>query len=107
MAEVSEKQNLHIHLSGNKYIVSDNYSYWIVSESKRKKKDGEMGIVQTQLTGYHGDLADLMQSYYEHTLKGAKLDGEIEDLVALIKKTKREVSSWSKKFDNAFSEVDA
>lgn len=104
MAERSEKQNLHIHLSGNKYLVSDNYSYWIVTESHRKGKDGKMQTVQTRLTGYLGDLSDLMLSYYDNTVKRTEMDGEVEDLVKLVKKTRREVKSWFTKFDSAYEE---
>lgn len=102
MAEKSDKQNLHIHLNGNKYLVSDNYSYWIVSESRRRGKDGEMQTVQTRLTGYLGDISDLMLSYYDNTVKKTEMSGEIEDLVKLVKKTRREIKTWFAKFDGAY-----
>lgn len=107
MAEISEKQNLHIHLSGNKYLVSDNYNYWIVTESRRKNKKGEMTTYQTRQSGYHSDPSDAIESYYRNTIMNTELDGEIADFVKLMRKTKNEVKKWSSVFSTAYEkEVD-
>ena len=54
------------------------------------------------MSGYHSDLVSLMDSYFEQTLKKAEIDGEIEDLVKLIVKTRKEIKSWWNKAKGAF-----
>ena len=45
-----------------------------------------------------------MDSYFEQTLKKAEIDGEIEDLVKLIVKTRKEIKSWWNKAKGALGE---
>lgn len=101
MAE-KEKFNFRVHLSGKKYIIGNGYGYWIVSETPRKNKKGEDEVYRKRLSGYHSDLVSLMDSYFEQTLKKAEIDGEIEDLVKLIIKTRKEIKSWWNKAKGAF-----
>lgn len=94
---------MHIHLTGNKYLNSDEYQYWITSESKRKGKDGKEITVRKMLTGYHGTnkgeslaIEQTLNDYFERNVRSSDLDGEISDLVELIKKTRREIHKWTK-----------
>ena len=99
----SSKINFRVHLSGKKYIYGDGYSYWIVRESraiqKTGKKAGEEVKRNTRLSGYHTDFENLLNSYLQEQTKHAEIDGEIEDLVKFIKKTKAEIRSWGRKMD--------
>ena len=101
MAERSDKNNLRIHLSGKKYIIGNGYCFWIASESTRKNKQGEPEVYQRRLSGYHDNLTSLMESYFKETIKRAEIDGELEDLVKLIIKTRKEIHSWWKKAEGA------
>lgn len=100
MAE-KKNNNFRIHLSGKKYIIGDGYSFWIVSESTRKNRAGEPTVYQTRLSGYHDNLESLMDSYFEKTLKKTEIDGELEDLGKLIKKTRKEIHGWWNKAKGA------
>lgn len=93
---------MHIHLTDNKYLNSDEFQYWITSESVRKK-DGKEIIVKRMLTGYHGTnkgeslaLENVFNDYFERAVRSSDLDGEIADFVGLIKKTRRDIHKWSK-----------
>lgn len=101
MAEKNERANLRIHLSGNKYIISDGTCYWIVSESERHNKRGEMTTYQKRLSGYHSDFSSLMVSLFDRTIKTAEIDGELEDLARLVKKTRKEIKGWFSTIDKA------
>lgn len=101
MAEAKERVNLHIHLSCNKYIISDGTCYWIVSETERHNKKGELATYQKRLSGYHSDFSSLMVSLFDRTIKTAEIDGELEDLAKLVKKTRREIKSWFSTIDKA------
>ena len=92
---------MHIHLTGNKYLNSDEYQYWITSDSTRVK-DGKAIPVRKMLTGYHGTnkgdalaIENLLNDYMERTVRGSDLDGELSDMIELIKKTRREIHKWS------------
>lgn len=102
----SEKLNLRIHLSGSKYIVSDGLCYWIVRESKgiakSGKHQGEEVIRKTRLSGYHTDMVSLLESYFAETVRHTEIDGELEDLVKLIKKVRKEIRGWFGRLDGAF-----
>lgn len=104
MAEKKQEQNFRIHLSGRKYIVGNGLSYWIVSESQKKDKDGTPKTYQKRLSGYHIDFPSLMESYFSNTIKTAEIDGELADLVALVVKTRKEIRSWFGKIDKALKE---
>ncbi len=101
-----ERLNFRVHLAGNKYIVGDGMCYWIVRETKAVqksgKKAGEEVVRRTRLTGYHTDFVSLVDSYYAETLKQAEIDGEIADLVKLMKKTRTEIRTWFGKWDDAW-----
>lgn len=101
-----EKLNFRVHLNGNKYILGDGMCYWIVRESKgvvkSGKNKGEEVVRRTRLTGYHTDFVSLVDSYYAETLKQAEIDGEIADLVKLMKKTRAEIRTWFGKWDDAW-----
>ena len=101
-----EKLNFRVHLNGNKYILGDGMCYWIVRETKAVqksgKKAGEEVVRRTRLTGYHTDFVSLVDSYYAETLKQAEIDGEIADLVKLMKKTRAEIRTWFGKWDDAW-----
>ena len=101
-----ERLNFRVHLAGNKYIVGDGMCYWIVRETKavqkKGKKAGEEVVRRTRLTGYHTDFVSLVDSYYAETLKQAEIDGEIADLVKLMKKTRAEIRTWFGKWDDAW-----
>ena len=93
---------MRIHLTDNKYLNSDEFQYWITSESIRKK-DGKEITVKRMLTGYHGTnkgeslaLENVFNDYFERAVRSNALDGEIADLVELIKKTRRDIHKWSK-----------
>lgn len=104
--EKKERLNFRVHLKGNKYIVGDGMSYWIVREDKvvqkSGKKAGEEVVRRTRFTGYHTDFVSLVDSYYAETLKHAEIDGEIADLVKLMKKTRAEIRTWFGKWDDAW-----
>ena len=101
-----ERLNFRVHLAGNKYIVGDGMCYWIVRETKavqkKGKKAGEEVVRRTRLTGYHTDFVSLVDSYYAETLKQAEIDGEIADLMKLMKKTRAEIRTWFGKWDDAW-----
>lgn len=99
-----DKQNLKIHLSGSKYIVGNGLCYFIVSESSRKNKKGEKVVVQKRLSGYHTNFVDLIDSYFRDTIRDAEIDGDLEDLVKLIKKTRTEIRGWFKVLDKVMKE---
>lgn len=102
--EKKDGTGLHIHLTGNKYIVGDSYSFWIVSESKRKNKDGKQTIVRTRLSGYHTDFADLVGSYFQDRVKASEIDGELEDLAKVFVKYRNEIRGWWSRVDKALKE---
>lgn len=104
--EKKSKNNFRVHLSGNKYIIGDSMCYWIVSESHRTGKDGKQIAVHKRLSGYYTEFVPLIESYFRNTLKNAEIDGEIEDLVKLVKKTRREIQGWFKILDKVMREAD-
>ena len=79
---------MHINLSKTKVLHSDGYSFW-VSEDKETAK----GISSKMLSGYHGSLKDVFESYIEHSVRGsdAKTIGE---LVKDIDTLKEEIRAW-------------
>ena len=92
---------MHIHLTGNKYLNSDEYQYWITQETTRKKEDGTVIPVRKLLTGYHGTnkgdrvaIENLLNDYFERNIRSTNLDGELDDLISQIKKTRREIHKW-------------
>lgn len=94
---------MHIHLTGNKYLNSDEYQYWITSESKRKGKDGKEIQVKKVLTGYYGTnkgellaIENVFNDYFKRAVRASKLEGELADVVDLIKKTRRDIHKWIK-----------
>lgn len=103
--ERKPKNNFRIHLTGNKYIIGDSMSFWIVSETHRKGKDGEPQTVQKRLSGYHTDFPSLMDSYFNETIKSAEIDGELSDLMHLVTKTRTEIRKWFKLLDGAREET--
>lgn len=109
MAQEGDKKstlNLHIHLTGNKYIVGDGLCYWIVRESKATiksgKNKGKEEVRRTRLSGYHTDFVSLLDSYLAERTKHAEIDGELADLVKFIKKTRAEIRSWFGKLDSVW-----
>lgn len=106
MAVDKEKDSyrLHIHLSGNKYLVSNSLCMWIQEEKEVKNSKGEKVIRHTHLSGDHTSLDTLLDSYLRSTIRNTKLEGELEDLAKLVKKVKTEIKSWSKKMDKAMEE---
>lgn len=93
-----EKLNLRIHLSGNKYLVGDGMSFWIVRESKSiaqtGKHKGEEIIRRTRIGGYHTDLEQLIDSYRNKSVLSAELDGDLADLAKLFRKIHKETKGW-------------
>ena len=102
--ERKPKNNFRIHLTGNKYIVGDSYSYWLVSESHRKDKNGNKTAVQKRLSGFHTDFTSLLESYFRNTIRKTEIDGEIADLVKLVKKVRTEVRTWGRMLDKAMED---
>lgn len=97
--EQKKKNGFRIHLSGNKYIIGNSLCYWIVSESHRNGKDGNQITVQKRLSGDHTNFTDLFDSYFRMSIRNTEIDGEIEDLAKLVKKTKAEIQRWFKQLD--------
>lgn len=91
---------MHLHLSGKKYLCSDQYQYWIQSETPGTNKKGEKVINTRRLTGYRTDLIGVFDSYLEHTLRESEIEGEIAELGKLLKKTKTEIRGWFKELVN-------
>ena len=106
MAEEKSEIKFRVHLSGNKYILGNGDCYWVAREDKLTKKSGENKgdeyIRRVVLSGYHRDFMSLMDSYYEKSLRNSGIDGEIADLVKLMKKTKAEIRTWFGKWDDAW-----
>ncbi len=87
---------MHLHLKGKKYLCSDQYQYWIQSETPGKNKKGEDVINTRRLSGYRTDIIGVFDSYFEHTLRESEIEGEIAELGKLVKKTKNEIHGWFK-----------
>lgn len=105
MSEEKKKRiNFRVHLSGNKYILGDSICYWIASESHRRGKDGNQITVQKRLSGYYTEFVPLVDSYFRKTLKNAEIDGELEDLMKLVTKTRAEIKRWFKVLDKVIKE---
>ena len=96
--EKKEKLNLHIHLTGNKYLVGDGMSCWIVRETKgivkTGKHKGEETLRRVKLSGYHNDPEQLIDSYRKKSVLSAELDGELADLAKLFRKIHKETKGW-------------
>ena len=109
MAQESDRKEeikFRVHLKGNKYIIGNGECYWIVREDMLTKQSGENKgdkyVRRAVLSGYHREFEDLFDSYLGNTVRNSGIDGELADLVKLIKKTKAEIRSWVKKMDKVW-----
>ena len=93
------KYTKRIHLTGNKYILGDSLCYWIVSESHSKGK-----TVYRRLSGYETNFVDLLNSYFNKSIRETPIEGEIADLVKAVEKTRREIARWCKRLNKAVEE---
>lgn len=87
---------MHIKLEKNIYLLSDEFQWWIQSETPRKTKKGEDSIYTKRLTGYHGDLERCFCDYFDRSIRSSDLDGNAEDLAKLVKKTRADIRKWMK-----------
>lgn len=94
-----EKQK--IHLSGNKYLISDGSNLYIARKTKSAKTGNDY---YQRLSGYHTDYEHVFESYFLKEVKAEAIEGEIKDLVAYIKRVRTEIRSWYGKFDRAWKE---
>lgn len=87
---------MHIHLDKNIWLNSDTLQYWLTKETTRKNKKGEDTVYRTVITGYHSDLERLFADYFDRTVRAADIEGEIDEVAKLIKKTRNEIRKWMK-----------
>lgn len=90
---------MRIHLSGKKYIDGDEMSVAVYEITNKKNSKGEMTEYKKRLSGYHKDFEHLFDSYFRKTVFGSDLDGELEDMAKLVKKTRNEIRGWWKKVE--------
>lgn len=91
---------MRIHLKGKKYIISDENQMAVYEVTQKKNAKGEMTEYKKILSGYCSDFEHLFQSYFRRTVFGSEIDGNLEDMAKLIKKTRNEIRSWWKAVDN-------
>lgn len=90
----SEKANTRIPLGRNKFLISDGMACWIVREVKTKTGKA----YDRRLSGYHGSISNLIQSYFDREV----LSGDVKTLQELgehIDKTRKEIRGWLKKME--------
>ncbi len=100
----SSKSNLVIHLSGDKYLISDGLCYWIATKTRKKDKKGN--TVYQRVSGYHPEIEDAVDSYIRNHVRKTELTGEIKDLTELLAKTHKEVKGWVRKVEKALKEME-
>lgn len=79
---------MKIYLSKNKVLNSDGYSFWISEE-----KDTNKGITSKRISGYHGTLKEVFESYVESNIIGSDAK-TIKELVEEIENLKEEIRTW-------------
>lgn len=79
---------MKIYLSKNKVLNSDGYSFWISEE-----KDTAKGTTSKRLSGYHGTLKEVFESYIERNIIGSDAK-TIKELVEEIENLKEEIRTW-------------
>ena len=75
----------------------------VVEETVKTNKKGDPETVQRRLSGYHNRLGSLIDSYINNSVTTAEIDGELEDLAALLRDLREEVSTWREKMEGAAS----
>ena len=88
---MGKKNGLRVKLSKNKYLVSDGLAYWIVREQKSKEGD----TYDVRISGYCTSLETLFSSYFDRVVKDGTAE-TMEELTALIRKTRNEIRKWCK-----------
>lgn len=95
---------MKIHLTKNKYIISDGYDMAVYSITEYKDKDGNSRERRTRLSGHHTDFEHLFDSYLRKEFLGSEIEGELAELAALVKKTRNEIRGWWKTLDKSLEE---
>ena len=89
-----------IHLGKDKYLISDSFCWYIGQQIVRHGTDKETGEkteseYMKRLSGFHTNLPDLMESYFDKTLLTSDVDN-LKDMGKLIHKTKKDIREWYK-----------
>lgn len=82
---------IRISIGKNRYLVSDEYQYWIVQEKTSAK--GEPYNIR--LSGYCQDLGILLDSYIDRQIRQSDIDS-LKALDNKINALKREIRKWIK-----------
>lgn len=83
---------VRISIGKNRFIVSDEFQYWMVQECK-SQKTGE--TYDKRISGFHVSLDNLINSYDDRHLKTSDIE-TLADFGKEIKKLQRENAKWWK-----------
>lgn len=81
---------MRIKLDKTHYLVSDPYSYWVVTVVKSKDTGKEY---DRRVSGYHFLPQDAISSYIDKEMRASEVE-KLSDLIKEVEKLKKQIKSW-------------
>ena len=84
---------MKIKLDDKHYLNSDQYCYWITTESEVTRQNGTKYTAERRSSGYTRTFSECVNSFIEKRIGGAEIE-RISELAKEIEKLKKTVKGW-------------